>query len=161
MENNDEIVIEQPSGEPKLIIDTTIKNLLMEVAKWGKFISIVGFVFCGIIGLIALVIIFAGGAMFSKLSPIGARLGGGFTEIIGVIYLVFALIYYFPSKYLYDFSAYVKQAILIDDQESLNYAFSRMKSLFRFWGILLIVMLSIYALMIVFGIMTLILAATI
>lgn len=160
MENNDEILVEQPSGEPKLIIDDAIKSLLVEIAKWGKFISIVGFVFCGIIGLVALVIIFAGSTFFSKMGPMGA-VGGGFTGFLGAVYLAFGLLYYFPSKYLYDFSAYIKQAILIDDQESLSYAFSRMKSLFRFWGIMLIVVLSIYALMIVFGIMTAILASAI
>jgi hypothetical protein len=100
-----------------------------------------------------------GSVMFSKMPGMGT-IGSFFGGFIGFVYLLMALVYYFPSKYLYDFSTYIKQAILIDDQESLEYAFSKLKSLFRFWGILMIVLLCLYALMILFAIIVGVFAAT-
>lgn len=71
------------------------------------------------------------------------------------------LLYYFPSKYLYDFATYTKQAIEINDEESVAYAFLRLKSFFRFWGVLMIVVLSVYGALILFGIIAGIMASII
>ena len=79
-------------------------------------------------------------------------LGGG---LIGAIYLAMGLLYYFPSKYLYDFSVFIKQALEIKDQESLTYAFSRLKSLYRFWGILVVIMLVFYGIILLITIASL------
>lgn len=135
---------EQPQT---LVFNLSIEELLLETAKWGKFLAIVGFVFTGLIVLVGLALSFFGTEMLPN-SPLGAI--GGTT--LGVIYLLMGLVYYFPSKYLYDFAVYIKQAIQIKDQESMDYAFSRLKSVYKFWGILVIILLVIYAVIFLFGI---------
>lgn len=129
-----------------LFIDDNIKLFLRETIKWGKFLSIIGFVFTGLIGLIGLSIMIGGSTIMSKI-PMGNNFVGGF---IGFIYLLMGLLYYFPSKYLYDFCVYIKQALDLNDQESLSYGFSRLKSLFKFWGVLMVFMLIFYGFMIIF-----------
>ena len=143
------------SGEtPKqLLIDQTARSFLNETAKWGKFLAIIGCVLCGLIVVVALFLFFAGGAMTSAFKGMNSALAGAATGFIGFIYLLLALIYYFPSKYLYDFSVYIKQALALEDQESLNYAFERLKSLYKFWAILMIILLSFYAFIIIFAVL--------
>lgn len=129
-----------------LIIDDNIKLFLRETIKWSKFLSIIGFVFTALIGLIGLGIMVGGSAITSKI-PMANNFIGGF---IGFIYLLMGLLYYFPSKYLYDFSFYTRQALDINDQESLSYSFSKLKSFYKFWGVLMVFMLILYGFLIIF-----------
>lgn len=125
------------------------KGFLKETAKWGYFLSILGFVFIGFIVLVAL---FAG-TLFAKLGELGGgagaigALGGTF---ITVLYLLIALLYFFPVYYLFKFSSNAKAAFRNNDNESLTSSFEYLKSHYKFVGILTLVILSFYALMIVF-----------
>lgn len=156
-ENNYNEEVQMPSQEAApLIIDLSIKSFLIETIKWGKFLAIMGFVFTGLIALIGIGLMVFGSVITSKL-PAGMFMGG----FIGFIYMLMGLLYYFPSKYLYDFCVYIKQALILNDQESLAYAFSKMKSLYRFWGILMVIVLVFYAIGILFVIAMAIFAVSI
>ena len=128
-----------------LQIDDVSGAYLKETAKWGKFLSIVGFVVTGLIVLIAL---FAG-SMFTKLGELSTQrqsaLPAGFSVIITVIYLAFAVLYFFPCFYLFKFSNKAKLAIEVNEQGALNEAFGNLKSCFKFIGIMTIVVLAVYA----------------
>ncbi|NGM62430.1 hypothetical protein G5B30_10955 [Sphingobacterium sp. SGG-5] len=148
MEENNYV---QPVGgapeEPMLVIDQEIRLFLTETVKWGKFLAILGFIAAAFLGLLGIGFMFFGSAFKSQL-PEEFAFGG----LIGFIYLLFGVLYYFPSKYLYDFSIYTRQALSIHDQESLVYAFSRLKSFYKFWGILTLLMIIFYIVAIVVGI---------
>ncbi|WP_304064362.1 DUF5362 family protein [Pedobacter glucosidilyticus] len=130
-----------------LVFSFSIEEFLLETAKWAKFLAIMGFIFTGLAVLLGLLFSVFGSAMLSA-TAFGAIGGAAF----GLIYIIAGLIYYFPAKYLYDFAVYTKQAILIKDQESIEYAFSKIKSVFKFWGIMVIIILVIYFLAFIFGI---------
>lgn len=134
------------SNQDNLTITPEIKEYLRESAKWGKLLSIVGFVSMAFLVLLA---IFMGSALstIGGMSGIEGGLAGGF---VSLIYIVMAIIYFFPLLYLYRFSAKTKQALDVDDQHYLTEAFRNMKSLYKFMGIFTIVILVIYAL--IFGI---------
>ncbi|MDA9555618.1 hypothetical protein N9R54_05215, partial [Pelobium sp.] len=153
MEEN-EMPVEQTATETPqtLVIDETSRMFLFETAKWGRFLGIVGFVACGFLVIVALFLIFVGGAVSTALEKFGG-MAGMMTGFTSSVYLLMAVIYYLPSKYLYDFAVYIKQALIINDQESLTYAFSRLKALYRFWGILMIILLAFYGLIIVFAVL--------
>ncbi len=158
MEENEITPLEENHIPEVLVIDENIKMFLTTTARWGKFLSIVGFVFCGLIAIGALFLMFAGSSLYSSIPGMGT--GGAFVRgFVDFIYLLMALLYYFPSKYLYDFSVYIKQAILMNDQESLSYGFSKLKSLYRFWGILTLVILVLYGLLLLFGMAVIIFAS--
>ncbi|WP_181163642.1 DUF5362 family protein [Pontibacter mangrovi] len=124
-------------------------HYLREIAKWGKFLAIVGFVGVGIMVLVGL---FAGATMGMFLpkesinSSAGMISGGFFT----VFYLLFALLYFFPVLYLYRFSGKMQEALRLQDEELLTTSFSNLKSLFKFMGILTIIILGFYVLSLVF-----------
>lgn len=131
-----------PNSKPDLIIPTSSLHLVMETARWGNFLAIVGFVFVGLIALLAL-----------SFGFIMQNLGGKTTldfplessGIITIIYLLVALLYFFPCLYLYRFSAKMKAAVLTRDQDQLSGALENQKSLFKFMGILTIIGLAFYA----------------
>lgn len=133
--------------EPVLLTVTEdIRSFIYESSKWTKFLSIVGFVFTGLMIVLSLSV---GAIMSSMNNMVGAQnnpyaaLGSGF---LTVLLLISAAIYFYPSFILFKFSTAAKQAVLYGDQESLSIAMGKMKSFFKFWGILLIVLLGFYAL---------------
>ncbi len=130
----------------ELLVSDESKGYLLEISKWGHFISILGFIF------VALMI--GGGLFFSYLfNSIMSMTGvdeynsmpfpmGGF----GLFYIVMAVIYAFPVYYLYTFSKKIKVAVNSNDEKSLDFALRNLKSHYRFIGILLIVIMSLYVL---------------
>lgn len=137
---------QQTSNLFDLQVDQQTHIYLNETARWGKFLSIVGFVMCGIIVLLAF---FAGsilGAIGGQFGMMGAMGGAGLT----VMYLLIALLYFFPCLYLYNFSTKMKAALTTNDQLLLNTSFGNLKSCLKYWGILTIIILCFYALAIVF-----------
>lgn len=129
-----------------LSLTTGAKEFLKQSAGWTKFISIVGFVFLGLIVIAAL---FAGSIMSAAMESSGmAMMGGAF---LTVIYLAIAVLYFFPIYYLFQFSAKMKAALEQQSSALLEQAFSNLKSHYKFMGILLIILLAFYAIALVFG----------
>ncbi|MEP1032912.1 DUF5362 family protein [Ekhidna sp.] len=130
--------------EQELVLSKADQNNFLETAKWGKFLSIVGFVFSGFM-------IIAGFVMMG--------IGGFYEEIpmapagVGIIYILFSLIYIFPSVYLFRFSVQVQRGIREQNKKQCSEAYSNLRRLFLFMGVFTIIMLSLYALVILFAIM--------
>lgn len=150
MENLDEQSV-QPTPEHQpltLIVTEDIRSYIYETSKWTKFLSIVGFVFTAFMVIAA----FGVGAVVSsmgdapQMAPFRAIGGAGIT----IIYLLFALMYFYPSLLMYKYSGAAKNAVLYGDQPSLSVAMSKMKSIFKFWGIVTIILIAVYVLAIVF-----------
>jgi hypothetical protein len=130
-----------------LQIDNQSNSYLTEIARWGKFLAIMGFILCGLFVLVA---IFGGAAIGTLMSTqmgTSSVMSGAFLTIS---YLVIALIYFFPCFYLFKFSTRMQLALRTNDQVQLNFSLKYLKSLFRYLGIFTIVILSIYALVIFF-----------
>lgn len=126
--------------EKPLEITEQIKNDLLNSAKWGKFLAIVGYVFMGIIAIFGIFFLFRNAP-----NPIGVNLP---LQIMGVVYLIMAVVYYFPVTYLYRYAKSIKEALLDADQDSLTDGFYNLNKMFTFMGILTIIALVINALII-------------
>lgn len=129
-----------------LQLDPVGANYLREGAKWAKFIAIVGFIFCGLMVIIAL---FAGTILAASMSTAmggASGIGGG---VITFIYLVLAALWFFPCLYLFRFASGMQVALRNNEQEKLLNSLKNLKSHFKFIGILLIIMLAFYALAII------------
>lgn len=73
-------------------------------------------------------------------------LGSG---VIMFFYLLLALLYFYPSYLMYKFSSAAKLAVLYGNQESLSEAMVKMKSIFKFFGVVTVIIISMYVLMVV------------
>ena len=139
MENIENI---QPA-ESLITFNSDIKNYLLETSKWCKFLAIVGYIGMGLLILLGLCFM-VGFSIFSRVSHLGFPIG-----IFGFVYILIAVLYFFPLNYMYKFSVQLAQGFKSNNQLSVNNGFENLKSLFKFMGILTIVVLSIYALIII------------
>ena len=126
-----------------LQVDRQVTSYLNEAAKWGKFLSIVGFIFCGLLVIVAF---FAGTVLATSFSQLGAAYGPGFGTFMTILYIAFALLYFFPCLYLYNFSVKMIRALRSNDQLSLTESFKNLRSCYKFLGILTISIISFYVL---------------
>ncbi|MBZ4036615.1 DUF5362 family protein [Flavobacterium sp. 17A] len=136
----------------ELQLDSTAKDFLKETAKWAYFLSILGFIGLGFLVLIA---IFAG-AIFSTVGnsmPGMGAYGSSFGAMMTFAYLLMAALYFFPIYYLYKFSSNAKKAFRDNDSGALTDSFGYLKSHYKFIGVLMVVLLAIYALIFVFAIL--------
>ena len=128
-----------------LWITEDIRSYIYDTAKWTKFLSVVGFVFAAMIALSAF-----GTAAFLKtlgaVSPGNPLVQIGST-VLTVVYLLLALLQFYPSFLMFKFSTAATQAVLFADQASLSVAMAKMKSFFKFWGVITIAFISFYILM--------------
>lgn len=129
--------------QPGLTVDDTAKAYLQEAARWGKFISIFGIVICGLMIMGGLFMTVAGAAL--SYSSLGIAPG-----IVGILYIIFSLIYLYPCIALLRFSVRVKEAIIMNNSDVLNSSFRFLKNHFKSIGIMLIVMIFLYALLFLF-----------
>jgi amino acid transporter len=128
----------------KIEIEQETLNDLNTTRKWSMFMAILGFIFLGlmlIVGLLA-------GTFLSALSPGGGmKVGGVFSFIM---FLIIAVIYFFPVLYLFRFSRHTGNAVASLDKTELHKAFRNLKSYFVYIGILIIIILSLYLISLIF-----------
>lgn len=146
-----ENIVISDQHENSIFGNTQINDYLLETSKWGKLLAIFGYVLIGIMILIA-VVMMAGVSAVNR--AFGAEISMGY---MGFIYLVIALLYYFPTTYLYSFSNQVRQGLQSQEMGSITSAFQNLKSLFKFMGIFAIVMICFYGLLLLIAIPTMLL----
>ena len=156
METLDQEQTNQPeqSAQPQPVsieLQKETLKYLNETRKWGYFLAILGFIFIGIMIVFGLFI----GLIFSKFMPPTMANSPFPLSFLTPFYIVLALVYLFPTLYLFRFSTWTKKGVSSMSSGDINQAFKNLKSLFRFIGILTIVMMSLYALffvgMMIFG----------
>jgi|SRR5665647_184359 len=128
-----------------LQVSASAQSFLSDSARWGKFLAIIGFIFCGFM----IVIAFFVPALIMNLPPYNAMASGlsaSITAGMTVVYLLLALLFFFPCLYLFKFSVKMQASLNSMSQENFEESLKNLKSMFRFYGICTIVMLSIYAL---------------
>ncbi len=132
-------------------VDEEARAHLLETARWTKFIAIIGFI---ILGLLILVGILMGlGLSVASQMYDTANFGSAFGTAMMVMYLVLSLLYFFPILYLYKFSVLIKPAIHTGNKQQFNLALSYQKRMYKFIGIMLLVVFGLYAVMIIAAIL--------
>ena len=142
-----------------LTVTELAKQHLMATAKWARILAIIGFLVIGTFILLALgVFLFISGSdFFEEMNEMNGMNGMAyvFGPSIFFIYLLIGLIYLYPLYKLYKFSKLAISACENDNDLLLEAAFEHQKSLFKFVGIISIVIIAIYTftllMMVVFG----------
>ena len=116
-----------------------------QTAKWATFLSIIGFIATGLMVIFALVMFAIGGAMASTMAnnPMAGMFSGG---MLGGFYLLFAIINFFPALYMFRFASKAKAALSENSTATLTESFENLKSYYKFTGLAVIIMISIYIL---------------
>lgn len=117
------------------------QGFLREAAKWAMFLSILGFIGLAFMLLAGLTMFAAGSALDSVATGAMAAFPA---SILGVVYLVMAILYFFPIYYLYKFASSTKQALLNSNTEQLTDSLRNLKSHYKFIGIITIIVIASY-----------------
>ena len=133
-------VTDKPVNE--LFISHEIKTYLRGISKWGKFLSVVGFIGIGIFVLLGIVFSLMG----NMICPYGSIPHAYYIGWMGYIYVVFGLLYFFPTYYLMRASNNLRKGLVSTNQHFLTVGFRNLKSVFKFFGVMTIVICSIYPL---------------
>lgn len=121
------------------------KKYLMEASKWANFIAIVGFIAIGLL----IIMSFSIGTIMANL-PEGS-LGGLSPKFFSFFYLIAAGIYFIPVFFLFQFGQKTRQALLQDDHNLLTFGLKKLRSHYKFIGVLFIIFIALYFLLILFG----------
>ncbi|UII32309.1 DUF5362 family protein [Fulvivirga ulvae] len=128
------------SGKSDLAISSEMAGYLDVAGKWGKFIAILGFIGTGFMVLAGLL----SGTVLSSMGQDTGMPIPGFA--FGLIYVVMAVLYFFPLYYLFNFSSNIRNAVRSGNNHQLTVAFKNLKSHYQFIGILMVVLIGIYVL---------------
>lgn len=109
---------------------------------WSKLFGVMSYILGVLMLLGGIVILFSGVELVPGV--------GGFT---GIFYILLSALYFYPGKLLLDFSKITRQALDSNDNEKFAEGFIPMGQLFKFWGVITIIMLGVYALMFLIGIL--------
>ena len=151
MENIEETVTTEQQEHPQLIVTENMRSYIYETAKWANFLAIVGFVVTGLMIIIAFTlgpVMSTNPTLAALVKPTGAMNSTGFT----ILFLVYAFAIFYPSLLMFKYAKRAKLGILYGEQASLDEATGKMKSLFKFYGIITIVLISFYVIIIVLAI---------
>ncbi|MVN22733.1 DUF5362 family protein [Mucilaginibacter arboris] len=138
----------EAAGEAnEMLITFEAEAYLREAGKWAHFLSITGFVF----SVLTIISAFSVGAIVGKLQQTyGSGLDAkALSSGLSFMYFIFGILIFVPSLYLFQFAASLKNGFTFGDQERLNTAFQKLKSYFRFWGILIISFIVFYLMVLI------------
>jgi len=134
----------QQNENNHLEIDHVGRAYILETVRWTKFLAILGFIVMGIV--------FISGLLLAVVMPSLTLFPGagtsGAVNSVGLIFLVG--VYFYPIYALSKFSSNMKVAMTTSSQLHLNEGLRYQRSMYKYIGILTIVMLIFYLLMFLF-----------
>jgi hypothetical protein len=110
---------------------------LRGASPWLRFLGIIYYIGCGLM--------VAGGLIMLIAAPLLGDLD--FDEetgfLMGIFYLIFAVIMFFPARFIYSFGARLRNYFLSNTEKELELAFKYNKSFWKFSGVMMIIVLAL------------------
>lgn len=115
------------------------RGYLEETAKWGRIISICGFLFS------ALIIIPSIGTLFGIGTAAEAgNLDTAFMTGLVAFYLLIGVLFFLPNYYMYNFSKDIKASLESSDSLTMVNGMKNLKSTFKYYGLSIILIILAY-----------------
>jgi uncharacterized membrane protein len=130
------------------------RSHLGETAKWAKFLAICGMIFLVlmvIFGIIASIGISKASSQFDNAYRQQGMSTTGLGAGMMVMYILMALLYFFPCLFTLQFANKMKLALASNDDLLLSESFRSLKKTFRYMGVLTIIGLAFFLLAILTG----------
>jgi hypothetical protein len=121
-------------------VSPAVVRVLLATKPWVRFFSVLGFIGSGLLVVVGLVF----GAVGSLSEELG--IAGGF---VGFIYAALAVVYFFPSLFLYRYASGIRDFVGSGSSQSLEVALSHQLKFWRFMGTATIVMFCLYVMVFV------------
>lgn len=153
MENN------SPFDSFELQFTLQAQGFLRETAKWAKFLAIMGFIGLAFLVLGGISMLLMGTAISEAQASMGQPSPFP-VGVLGFVYIIMAVLYFFPIMYLLKFATNTKDALDSNNTERLTTAFENLKSHYKFVGIVTIIGIAFAILAVIFGIIAGVAAAS-
>jgi hypothetical protein len=137
-ENNGETNI-YPAEIPQITEESLA--FLIQAAKWGKFMAILGFIVTGLLIVSGILMSFVLSSVQDEMVPMNIPFP---PIVLSIIYMIIALIYIVPVIFLNTFCNNVIKAAKHASSGHLTTSLRSLKNLFVFIGVSTVVILSIY-----------------
>lgn len=134
-----------------MTVSETMLDALRKTKPWVTFLAVLGFIFCGLIALLAILMFTVGGTVnhFPHQPGTPSIFGPAFAAGFGILYLVMAVfMYLLPCLLLIRYSTAIGR-IAQTGQTAMEEALLKQKSFWKYVGILAIVMLALYVVIII------------
>lgn len=131
-----------------LQLTTQSLDYLNQTRKWTYFLSILGFITCGILAQLGLFLSTFLSILdeFSNNFSDSTSLTGGALIFVSIFYIGIALLVFLMYRYLYRFSIQLKAALESNNSATLEESLKNLKSCWKFTGIITIIVLGFYVL---------------
>ena len=135
----------EAASEIKTIeVDQRTLGILKTTGKWTMFLSIIGFIFIGIMFVIGVMT----GTFLSVFYS--ANKGSEVSEyLILAIFFMLAVIFLFPVIFLFRFSKHAAKTVQKSDNQELYKAIKNLKLYFGYIGVLIIISLMLYVIVLI------------
>ncbi len=134
----------------KIEIDEHGKSLFLEMARWTKFLAVLGFVFTALMLLVGIGLL-SSNAMSAIYGDKFAGAGSAVAATMFFVYIVIGALYVYPIVCLYRYSTAIKTAMQTSNQQLFNVAVNHLKHMFKFIGILALIIIIIYGIILIFA----------
>ena len=132
-------VTDVPTGIPQLTPESIA--YLLKIAKWGKFLAILGFIIAGLMVVAGILMSFVLNMVHDDMVPLNMPFS---PKLLSIFYVAIAAIYLIPVSFLNTFSNNAIKAIKLSSTEKMTTSIKNLKNLFVFLGISTIVILALY-----------------
>lgn len=139
-----------PASASHSTADPLVIQVLQNTKPWVRLCSVIGFICTGFILLAALVMLLGGAFMGNPQKA--AMPFAGFQFVLGFIYAATGILYLFPSIKLWKYGSSILRLMTTGSNADLVEALDQQRSFWKFVGILILIMLALYAVAIVVGI---------
>ena len=127
----------KPTVSNSGLTETMIKYL-KQASPWIRFIGILSFIGCGLMGLIGIGVMIA----IPFITGFSNIYTGILGSALGMIYIIIGVIMFFPARFTYYYGTSIRNFIQSNSEQDLEAAFKNNKSLWKFYGILCIVYIA-------------------
>lgn len=138
-------------------VSAMVITQLVRTRRWVRLCSVIGFIGAAFMLLAGVVMTFAGAAGASAIAgPKSAAYNAGVFGSMGVAYLLFSFIYIYPSLKLWQYASGITRLETSQQTIDLETALDKQRSFWKFVGLMITIMLLLYAvgigLMIIFAV---------
>lgn len=128
-----------------LQITPILKTYMTDMAYWGRLIGITGMIMSGLIGVFVVIAFIFGSSILFR--TMGDALPG-FVLILYAGMIISSLAFGFYVSYLlFSFANETREAFDANNQFRLETGFNHLRRIFKIYGIFLIIVIGLYALM--------------
>lgn len=131
--------METENDDKFIRIDNEILNNLNATRKWTTFISVLGFIFLGLLIFIGAITGTFLTAFKSKETNLGIP-----ESIMLLIFALTAVIYFFPVFFLFRFSRHTRNAVQKNDRDEFFKASKNLRAFFTYIGVMAIIVITVY-----------------